>query len=51
MAAQVNDVTLPLVPFVAGYGYKDEDLGGSAEKGVRWLHDRLAGAVIVLDEG
>jgi hypothetical protein len=45
-------MAFPLIPFAAGiavgamaaYGYKDEDLRGSAEKGARWLYDALAGA-------
>jgi hypothetical protein len=45
-------MAFPLIPFAAGiavgalaaYGYKDEELRGSAEKGVRWLSDALVGA-------
>lgn len=45
-------MAVPLIPFAAGiavgalaaYGYKDEDLRSSAEKGVRWLYDTLGGA-------
>jgi hypothetical protein len=45
-------MAFPLIPFAAGiavgalaaYGYKDEDLRGSAEKGVRWLYDTCVGA-------
>jgi hypothetical protein len=45
-------MALPLIPFAAGmavgalaaYGYKDEDIRSSAEKGARWLYDTLAGA-------
>jgi hypothetical protein len=45
-------MAFPLIPFAAGiavgalaaYGYKEEDLRASAEKGARWLYDALAGA-------
>ena len=45
-------MAFPLIPFAAGiavgalaaYGYKDEDIRGSAEKGAHWFYDTLAGA-------
>ena len=45
-------MAFPLIPFAAGiavgalaaYGYKEEDLRGSAEKGARWLYGALVGA-------
>jgi hypothetical protein len=45
-------MAFPLIPFAAGiavgalaaYGYKDEDVRGSAEKSTRWLYDTLSSA-------
>ena len=45
-------MAFPLIPFAAGiavgalaaYGYKDEDVRSTAEKGTRWLYDSLASA-------
>ena len=45
-------MAFPLIPFAAGlavgalaaYGYKDEDVRGSAEKGTRWLYDVVTDA-------
>jgi hypothetical protein len=45
-------MALPLIPFAAGlavgalaaYGYKDDDIRSSAEEGVKWLYDTVAGA-------
>lgn len=45
-------MALPLIPFAAGlavgalaaYGYKDEDVRSSAEKGTRWLYDAVTDA-------
>jgi len=45
-------MAFPLIPFAAGlavgalaaYGYKEEDVRSSAEKGSRWLYDAVADA-------
>jgi hypothetical protein len=45
-------MALPLIPFAAGlavgalaaYGYKDDDIRSTAEKGAKWLYDTLAGS-------
>lgn len=45
-------MAFPLIPFAAGlavgavaaYGYKDEDVRSSAEKGTRWLYDAVTDA-------
>jgi hypothetical protein len=45
-------MAFPLIPFAAGiavgalaaYGYKGEDVRGSAKKGTRWLYDAVTDA-------